>query len=466
MAKIVTLAELVGSSGGSVLCHGCWDVVHPGHLTHLRQAKALGDCLVVTVPADEFVGKGPGRPVFPAQQRAEFLAALDCVDYVVVNDAPSALPVIEALRPAVYVKGPDYAEGKDNAGNLEAERAAVEACGGQLVFTDGPTASSTALINQTMPPRPDLAGYLGTVKGCDVGAWLNKARAFASTVIGEAIKDEYIYVRAAGKSPKDNLLTYVHQRTEVYPGGALAVERHLAEATKRCYWACPNDTPVIKTRYVDETFTAKVFSYQPSVEVGALRLNRMRALQPKTVAVIADFGHGLIPDAAAANALTDRLRAEGAFIALTVQANSTNWGYNLLTKYSAADYVVVDEAELRLACQDLRSPLTQLVWREQTRLGADYFAVTLGHKGCLVSAIGAHGRQVIEAPALADKVVDRIGAGDAFLAWTAPLAAAGAPGEVVAFVGNVAGGAKVGIPGNKEPVTEAAVRQWVKGLLG
>src|SRR3990167_11073056 len=68
-----------------VLCHGVFDLVHPGHIRHFQAAKALGDVLVVTVTADEYVNKGPGRPVFIQGLRAESIAALGCVDYVAIN---------------------------------------------------------------------------------------------------------------------------------------------------------------------------------------------------------------------------------------------------------------------------------------------------------------------------------------------------------------------------------------------
>ncbi len=117
--KIMSLEELKHTIAAHkknrkkiVHCHGVFDLIHPGHIRHLAAAKKEGDILVVTVTADPFVRKGPGRPVFNEHLRAETLATMSLVDYVAVNHAPTAVNCIRLLKPDVYVKGQDY-RGKD-----------------------------------------------------------------------------------------------------------------------------------------------------------------------------------------------------------------------------------------------------------------------------------------------------------------------------------------------------------------
>src|SRR5438552_1316084 len=86
--------------------HGVFDVLHAGHLAYLESAKSYGDILVVTITADEFVNKGPGRPHFNGLIRANMIAALEIVDYVAISNFPTAVPLIETIRPNFYVKGP------------------------------------------------------------------------------------------------------------------------------------------------------------------------------------------------------------------------------------------------------------------------------------------------------------------------------------------------------------------------
>lgn len=145
-----------GESSGQrlILAHGCFDLLHLGHIRHLQQARTFGERLIVSVTADRYVRKGPGRPRFVDKERAEALKALFCVDEVVITDAPDAVDTIKRLRPAVYIKGPDYVESADPV--LTREREAVEACGGVLRFTSTRKWSSTELLASmsSLAPSP------------------------------------------------------------------------------------------------------------------------------------------------------------------------------------------------------------------------------------------------------------------------------------------------------------------------
>ena len=166
--------------------------------------------------------------------------------------------------------------------------------------------------------------------------------------------------------------------------------------------------------------------------------------------VAVDYGHGFI--------LKPR---RDAFLALTVQANSLSHGYNLLGKYDHADYVVVDEVELRLSCNDPVGPLEPLIKQQFDRMACVYFVCTIGAKGCIVF----DGYTFISVPALVDKVVDNTGAGDAFLAYTAPLAYVGAPALVIGLVGNAAVGLQCQTMGNEHPVSLAELKNFIKAVL-
>ena len=130
-----------------VLCHGTFDLMHTGHIRYLQAAKKNGEKLFVTLTADEHVNKGPGRPVFNADLRAENLAALECVDYVAINNKQTAVNVIRLLRPDFYVKGSDYKNTDDDVtGNIKREIEITEKFGGSVVFTDEIVFSSSKLL--------------------------------------------------------------------------------------------------------------------------------------------------------------------------------------------------------------------------------------------------------------------------------------------------------------------------------
>lgn len=118
------------------LCHGVFDLLHPGHVIHLEQAKGMADILVVSITAAQYVRKGPGRPYFDDEMRMKVLAALECVDYVMLSEGYTVDDVIESVEPDIYVKGEEYAKAEEDiTGKISEEKALVEKHGGILRFT-------------------------------------------------------------------------------------------------------------------------------------------------------------------------------------------------------------------------------------------------------------------------------------------------------------------------------------------
>ena len=129
-----------------VLCHGCFDPLHVGHLRHFTAAKKFGTRLVVTVTPDRYVNKGPDRPFFSEEQRLEMVLALRVVDAAAINLWDSAVETIRRLRPHYFAKGADYRNRDGCNPNFFVEEHEVLDKGGQVVFTDEPSFSSTELI--------------------------------------------------------------------------------------------------------------------------------------------------------------------------------------------------------------------------------------------------------------------------------------------------------------------------------
>lgn len=141
------VAALKSAGKKIVLCHGCFDLMHPGHIKYFQAAKKMGDLLVVTLTADEYVDKGPGRPVFNQVLRAESIAALECVDFVAVNQWPTAEETLRILRPDVYVKGQEFERLEDKTGKIQREYEVVREIGAEMRFTHEIVFSSTQLLN-------------------------------------------------------------------------------------------------------------------------------------------------------------------------------------------------------------------------------------------------------------------------------------------------------------------------------
>lgn len=480
-----------------VLCHGVFDLLHIGHIWHLQEAKQQGDVLVVTVTPDEFVNKGPGRPVFGHKLRAQALAALGVVDFVAVSQSPDAVPIISSLKPDVYVKGPDYQKvSDDRTGKIVAEQAAVEHLGGRIHFTRTETHSSSKLLNEHFSDQPKqtqifIQSLRNRYTPSDIGNYISAAQTKSALVVGEAIVDEYQYCEAIGKSSKDPTLVVKQLTKERFAGGVLAIANHVADFTKRvsivtqlgsrasysdfiaqALHANVQLTPVIrsnaptivKRRFIDAYSFTKLFETYDINDAAledqdeqAIRSVLDQALGSNDIIIVADYGHGMFTPA-----IIETIRKQARYLAVNVQSNAGNFGYQTLQKYTGVHHISVDENELRLEVRDRRGDIRQIMERAIQTLKCKSMIVTRGKYGCLCYR---EGDGIIEIPALASTIVDRVGAGDAFLSITALLLAQDAPLDVVGFVGNAGGSQAVATVGNKQSLELVSLMKYIDRLL-
>ncbi len=503
MSKILPLDELASviakhkAEGKRVaLCHGCFDLLHLGHMKHFEAAKKDADVLIVTVTPDRFVNKGPGRPVFTETLRMEAIAALGAVDYVGLNKWETAIETIKLLKPDLYVKGQDYKDrSKDVTGMIAKEEAAAIEVGGKLHFTEEIQFSSSTLINAHFSPLDDsvqsfLAGFRKRFDADTIVADLESLKKLNVLVIGDTIIDEYHYCRPLGKSSKSPTISSILLREEAYAGGVLAIANHLEQfagsvdlitclgakderremieeklspAIKRTYFVRPDGPTPIKRRYLDHYLSIKLFevTFMNDEPVsGALEASIIAELEKKLPAcdlvLVADFGHGVMSPA-----IIDLLQKSGKYLVVNAQTNSNNYGFNYITKYGRVDYISIDEAELRLPFGAKREPLDGLIDKLQEITHANEVQITLGQKG----SIYRRGKSQSLTPAFATRIKDSVGAGDAVLSVTALCAKAGMDPAVIGFVGNCTGSLAVEIIGNEHPVYKKDLLKFVKHLL-
>ena len=147
--KLIKRVQNLKSKGKKVvLCHGCFDLMHPGHIKYFQAARKMGDVLIVTLTPDIYVDKGPGRPVFNQNLRAESIAALSCVNYVAINKWPTAEETIRVLRPDMYVKGQEFENLEDKTGKIQKEYEVLKEIGAKIGLTHEIVFSSTELLNK------------------------------------------------------------------------------------------------------------------------------------------------------------------------------------------------------------------------------------------------------------------------------------------------------------------------------
>jgi len=506
--KILSLEDLaeqcarIRAEGKTIAhCHGVFDLLHIGHIRHFKEAGQFGDVMVVTITADEFVNKGPDRPIFTSELRAEFLANLSQIDFVAVVEDSSAAPAIRNVQPDFYVKGGDYSKPEDDVtGKIMLEQQMVEEHGGQLVFTDDITFSSSNLINRHMSRHDKNAQmFLNELRETDleqrINGYLQKIQSMKVVVIGETIIDQYTYVAPMGKAAKENIIATLFKNKETFAGGVVAAANHLSAF-------CPNlnlltmlgsgnvgedfepfvrdqlnsdidltiiqrtDGPTVKKeRFVEPTYVRKLFEvYEmsdgplPDDVQKEFHEKLKSAVKDADLVVVNDFGHGFM-DKAAIEIVQDNAQ----FLAVNAQSNAGNIGYNLINRYSKADLVCIDFMEAHLAAQDKHASVEELVSVKLPALiDCPNIIVTNGRAGCVASD-GNGGTTTI--PAFSGTVVDTVGAGDAFFVIASSVLAAGADCSTAAFMGNVAGAISIGIVGHRRYINKLEVQRYVTTLL-
>ena len=491
------LAELKSAGKIIVHCHGVFDLLHPGHIRHIAEARGQGDILVVTITADEHVNKGPGRPVFNEALRAETMASLENVSFVVINHNPTAVEAIKSLRPDVYVKGGDYADSDDDiTGKIVDEAETVDGVGGRIHFTDDIRFSSSSLINQnfiSFPPETNqwLQQFRQQRSEKEVLDALQGVSDLNVLVLGEGIVDEYVFCSGLGKASKDPILAFLHQSAEACVGGAYAVANHLGNFCNsvevatligetnsheefisrslhpKVRWHStlqPGAPTLTKCRFVDDHTGAKIFELYSmdddplDEEIEAAVIKTVNGLIDQAdMVVVSDFGHGLMTPA-----LVDLVSKKSKFLVVNTQANAGNQGFNTISKYPRADYVCIAGNEMELETRTRHASRKEMLLHLTKRIDCPRFTVTLGRAGSIHYELG---EEVIEAPALAARVVDRVGAGDAVLAITGALVAVGTPWDIVALVANAAGAEMVADIGNRASLSKASLSKYLVSLL-
>jgi rfaE bifunctional protein nucleotidyltransferase chain/domain len=492
-----TLAGLRADGKKVVHCHGVFDLLHIGHIKHLEAARKKGDALVVTLTPDRFVNKGPHRPAFPERLRAEALASLMCVDFVAINEWPTAVETIERLKPSFYVKGVVREGGKrDHTNAIDLEANAVKANGGEMVLTDEETFSASTLINQFMDVFPaETKTFLEQFRAKhtpeEVIGYLQAMRKLKVLVVGETIIDEYQFCSVMGKSGKEPVLAALHLRTEQYAGGVLAIANHVSnfcdhvgllscigeinsceefiksklnQNIAQHFVRVPGAPTIVKRRFLENYLAVKLFEVydmktdEAMAAVEEKFCRELERLAPQyDVVLVADYGHGVMSERA-----VELVCEKSKFLAVNTQVNAGNRGFNTITKYPRANFVSLGEPEVRLDARKVSGDLKPVTEQIAKRIASENFLVTRGASGCLIHNRD-HGSFTV--PAFAIRVVDRVGAGDAVLGVTSPCAALGVPPQVLGFIANVVGAEACTIMGHRSFIEPTSLFRHITSLM-
>ena len=487
IAKITDLENLmdelrVNYKGKSVgLCHGVFDVLHFGHINHFQEASKLVDVLIVSVTTDMYVNKGPGRPVNKISDRVSTLAGIEYIDYVIESEMPSAAEIIKKIKPEFYFKGKDYelnSTDKDMAGNLEDEKLAVQENNGHIFFTQSELRSSSSILNSLSKLSPLQIDVITHVKKYisenPIQEIINKLKKYKVVVIGEIIHDEYIFTESLGKSGKHPIVAERELYRKNFLGGISPVvdtlstfvddkyisvislqNSHITKNTSKNLENVLVDSKYInvkKTRYVnDKTNTFMFEKYQMSDEYIS-KENETKIINLLTLArnncdllIVLDFGHGLITPL-----IRDYMSNCFDNIALNVQRNAGNKGFNNVGKYNSASLIVMNGEEVELELKQKGVSIEEAARVIHTRMKAKIVAITDGSNGIVIT----NGSQVVRVPSFhIGKVTDRTGAGDALFTILSIFNLVVDDLIVLGYLGNLAGSINLNWFANEKTVS-------------
>jgi len=436
----------------TVMCLGKFDVLHTGHLYHLKEAKKYGDYLVVVITADPYL---PEPPVFTQDIRKQTLELLPWVDEVYICNDKTGLPAIDKFKPNFLIKGSDYLNG-DKVLDIEKEK--VESFGGALVIIDPDVVySSTKLRNQNGP----FLNLKIELNQSVIRRFIEDCSNLYVGIIGEPIIDIFQKVILDGQSAKSYCPSFTTQEDEITQlGGAHYVLRHVQNFCKK-YNMFPNYKmhAVIKKRFLDYHNGQKhlEIKYKHKINIDeALFKQMLHEISSNTeLLLIADFGHGLFDN----KELVDN-------IYLMVQTNSSNFGYNKANKWNKykSKLVCLDrtEASLLLGWQiekfdkELMNTIYQKLNTEAVILTMHkYGSVYFDKNDCYV-----------EFPALAvNNIVDSIGAGDAFFTIASLAYYLQYKPEEVLFLASLAAAANTQHLCTQDALTPFVMKKMGKAIL-
>jgi len=476
-----------------IMCHGAFDLVHPGHVRHLMYAKSKANILVASLTCDAHITKANHRPFVPQQLRAMNLAALEVVDYVIIDENPTPLENIKFLQPDYFAKGYEYFDGGIHPKTRE-ELALLESYGGEIIFSPGDVVFSSSRFIELGPPRIGAEKLVALMEGegvtfNDLRAALRSFEGLHVHVIGDTIVDSYTYCALIGGMAKTPTFTLKYETQVNFSGGAAVVSKHLRQAGADVKFSTVLGDDALKD-FVLKDLAENGVDCEPFVDrtrpttqknafiAGGYRmlkvdkldnrpisdriLEQLKASLPSTNAdavIFSDFRHGIfnretIPQ------LISRIPS-GAFRIADSQV-ATRWG-NILD-FQGFDLITPNEREARFALGDQDSIVRPLAMELYKRARCKVLILKLGDKGIITYREPSDDvRAFFTIDSFAENVVDPVGAGDALLAY-ATLSLLGSRSPVIASIlGSMAAAVACERDGNN-PVAPEDVLEKLKAV--
>ena len=495
--KIKTVEELIKAVGSRprtqkvIMCHGVFDVVHPGHLRHLIYAKSKADILVTSITADAHITKGQFRPHVPQDLRALNLAAFELVDYVLIDTEATPLKNLARIQPDYFAKGYEYTS-SGVAPKTQEESQILHSYGGELIFTPGDIVYSSSKLIELGPPEIKLEKLLTLMESekltfASLREALEKFKGKRVHVVGDTIVDSYTQTAMIGGQTKTPTMSVLYERCDDYIGGAAIVAEHLRAAGAEVVFSTVlgddkfrdfvlsglAKSGVICNPVIDST---RPTTNKNAIVAGGYRLLKIDTLDNRSISddvldtlcnavrdtagdavVFSDFRHGIynrrtIPRLIAAI-------PAGMYKVADSQVAS-RWGN--ITDFKGFDLITPNEREARFALGDQDSGIRPLASSLYDAAQCKTLMLKLGERGVLTCRSSDHTSldsfNVVDS--FVERVVDAVGAGDALLAYATLAKLATGSDTIATILGSIAAACECEYDGNI-PVTPDDVRRKI-----
>lgn len=498
-SKLITVKDLIKLKKNKlkkkklILCHGVFDVVHPGHVRHLIYAKSKADILIVSLTADKFINKGIYRPHVPQEIRAFNLSAFEAVDYVIIDLNATPINNILKLKPDYFAKGFEYNSKKINPKTLD-EIKALKSYGGEMLYTPGDIIySSTKIINKSLPDlRIEKLIYLMRKNNITINhlnSVLDKFKSLKIHVVGDTIVDTYTYGSFIGGQTKTPTISVLYENHNDYVGGAGIVAKHLKAAGAKVFFTSVLGNDSLKEFVIDDlkkngvTLKAIIDPSRPTVNKNAIissgyRLLKLDKIDNRSISseilnkiifnikslktdgvVLCDFRHGIFNKSTISkfvNAIPKKI-----FKSADSQVAS-RWGN--IVEFKKFDLITPNEREARFALADQDSTVGNLSSLLLEKTLSKNLIMKLGSRGIFCSTFNnnKHNR-FFSLDSFAENIVDPVGAGDALMAYASLALTSGENLEVASILGSIAAAIECEQEGNI-PITLKDVKDKLEIL--
>ena len=493
--KVKTLAELSQIIGPFprdkkvIMCHGVFDVVHPGHLRHLMYAKSRADILVASITADIHIAKGELRPHVPEDLRSTNLAAFEMIDYVLIDPNSEPLDTINELKPDFFAKGYEYSSQVQPKTQKEIET--LSSFGGQMIFTPGDIIDSSSRLIEMEPPNLRTEKLLAlmdkyNISFNDLRETLTKFKGKKVHVIGDTIIDTLTHCSMIGGQTKTPTMSVRFEEKKDFIGGAAIVARHLKDAGSDVVFSTVLGDDNYKNFVLKELkdngikVNAIVDGTRPTTNKNAIvtqgyRLLKIDTLENQSISdeirkelevsikkqqsdciVFSDFRHGIFNRRTIdhlVNAIPDKVYK------VADSQVASRWGN--ITEFKQFDLVTPNEREARFALGDQDSGLRPLASSLYDQADCKLLILKIGDRGVLTCRSKNH-----ESPdsffvvdSFVNQVKDAVGAGDALLAYST-LSMLACNNEIIATIlGSMAAAVECEVDGNIPVNTKDVIKK-------